>query len=38
VLYGHKPRFFGLQAKDSCQEPDLESWMQERESADATSY
>jgi hypothetical protein len=31
VLYGHKPRFFGLQTKDSCQVPNLESWMQERE-------
>jgi hypothetical protein len=30
VLYGHKPRFFGLQVEDSCQVPNLESWLQDR--------
>jgi hypothetical protein len=31
VLYGHKPRYFDLQAEDSCQVHDLDSWLQDRE-------
>jgi hypothetical protein len=32
VLYGQKPRHFGLQDQDMCQHKDLKSWLQERES------
>lgn len=31
VLYGHKPRYFGLSATSACQSEDLLDWLHERE-------
>jgi transposase InsO family protein len=31
VLYGHSPRFFGIEGFDSCAVPNLEEWLQERQ-------
>jgi hypothetical protein len=31
VLYGHKPRYFGLSATSACQSKDLLDWLHERE-------
>lgn len=31
VLYGNTPRHFGIQGADSCEIPDLEKWLKERQ-------
>lgn len=31
VLYGHKPRYFGLSVNVLCQSPELSDWLQERD-------
>lgn len=31
VLYGHEPRHFGVDISQSCQVPDLQTWLHERE-------
>jgi hypothetical protein len=31
VLYGHKPKHFGIQDTEVCQVQELDKWMQERE-------
>jgi hypothetical protein len=31
VLYGHKPRYFGLSDMDACEVPDLKQWLVDRE-------